>query len=416
MNLVRSGRMNYRFNFGRVAQTLGWVCAVFLSGCLNSDPYAEKRDTIQKARVPGSQASKPVVDPNTLRYELSTESPEVVEGEKLQFALKARLLRGPQDRKKWVRIENLSEFSGATFDESTGQFEWTPPLGSAIGDLEIKTLRFVLTAEPTEIEPIYVVNKEKIDIRVIRTQTAPTIEKVDEKPLMPITRKILAGERFPIRFTVKDLSSVLSQIGPQILMTKNFMDMESMVDLVLSCPENRAKQDSNDVRLWIIECQIQAGSLLNSEKAHSTLKLEFRAMNRDRKLSQPLTLDLRVDPPVPQAQADLLSNRWTVDSGMSLQQTIIFSSPNRAMKLNSPQMQFPTIPGALPPTFTCVHPVNSSGIGLDRSRMVCLFSWVAPEVDSKLSIAMKFDVTIRRSAVSSDETKTQFDIFLEVKP
>lgn len=408
--------MNYRFdqNIGLGASSLFIVFS--LMGCLNSDPYAEKRETVQKARVPGSQAAKPVVDPNTLRYELSTESPEVVEGEKIEFVLKARLLRGPQDRKKWVKIENLSEFPGATFEESTGRFEWSPPLGSAMGDVDIKTLRFVLTAEPTEVEPIYVVNNEKIDIRVIRTQTAPVIEKVDEKALVPLTRKILAGERFNLRFTVKDLSSVLSQIGPQILMTKNFAEMESAVDVVLSCPENRSKQDDNDRRLWVIECQVQAGALLNSQKAHSTVKLEFRAMNRDRKISQPLNLDLRVEPPVPQAQVNLLSNRWTVDSGMSLQQTIVFSSPNTAMKLEAPQIQFPSVPGALPPTFTCGHPMGLNGVSLDRSRMVCLFSWVAPEVEKSLQVAMKFDVTIRRNTVSRDETKTQFDIFLEVKP
>ena len=162
-----------------VRTMVGASCFTLLA-CLETDPYADKRETIRQAKPQGSLTPSTVIDPLTLRLKVTPEYPEVIEGGSVQINIEAKLLKGAQSRKKWVSVLNLTEFPGATFDADKGLFEWTPPIGTAVDDVEKRELQVVAAAAPTEDEPVPISTPvTRVIVSLMRVKSPPIIEKVN---------------------------------------------------------------------------------------------------------------------------------------------------------------------------------------------------------------------------------------------
>src|SRR5688572_28256023 len=80
-------------------------------------------------------AGKPVPTPIDKAKALPSEAVQIYipdfqsfeEGVKTEFPITARVFL--DDYRAEIVVENLADFPGATFDQNTGVFQWTPPAG-----------------------------------------------------------------------------------------------------------------------------------------------------------------------------------------------------------------------------------------------------------------------------------------------
>jgi hypothetical protein len=120
--------------------------AVLVSCGFQEDPLADKDQSLINLRqLPGSENRKPSIESSVLKIDVDP-SVDFYENKKGVILINFNVVDPAYDNKfKTLRIKNMADFPGASFDPTKGSFEWTPAPGSA-GDTLVKSLSLEIEA------------------------------------------------------------------------------------------------------------------------------------------------------------------------------------------------------------------------------------------------------------------------------
>ncbi|MCB0351620.1 MAG: hypothetical protein KDD38_10580, partial [Bdellovibrionales bacterium] len=151
---------------------------------------------------------------------------------------------------------------GASFDASTGEFTWSPPVGTAVGiEPKAKTLHVTIVLET---KPIYAVTKD-VSIFVIRKTQAPVIETVENLPDKQIvyegrTHSFNVKVRMPAQDEMPTLIAPATVTG-----TGNASGLVSFVRL-------QPVVSPQDPTLWVFSMRLQTQDI---DLTDSKMSMEF---------------------------------------------------------------------------------------------------------------------------------------------
>lgn len=195
-----------------------------LAGCgkLQQDPLAAKDESIRRARLPDEPdlAAKPLA------------SDAVVIDSLLVWSFK-ELREDEYELKSWVNapdytvtleIANLADFPGATYDETTSKFKWTPPRGLVVGS-EFREMRLLVRsfAQPTRPGDPVLFRERQVTMLLAKEPTVPEILAIENPPLM-----MREGESSSFEIRFRDLDSGL---GPNMMPDVEFVPAIASVNL-----------------------------------------------------------------------------------------------------------------------------------------------------------------------------------------
>lgn len=175
---------------------------MFLTACeMQQDPLANASDQVRDGQLP--ETGKPTPEKPISKEGLQVDAPDMVNarvGSVVQFKIAGRVMIPGMNFK--VVINNLSDFPGAKFDESSGEFSWIPMktiLGGqpSIGmSLRVSLITLVTPEHPT-------VSVENKDVRLIieNSYTKPVVNTIEGDG------KLLAGESYNMTFTMEDIDA-----------------------------------------------------------------------------------------------------------------------------------------------------------------------------------------------------------------
>ncbi|RYZ79024.1 MAG: hypothetical protein EOP06_27945, partial [Proteobacteria bacterium] len=153
------------------------VCAASVVGCSkwNQDPMTgQSADTRNGNPNAPEESIKPGSNSENIRidtvdfYRFQEQLPG-------SFVITARVLIA--DATYRINIENLDSFQGATFDEATGTFAWTPPAGTSGVTETTKTLVIRVVAHVKNHDESRFLRVPVMIARLIQTPHIISIEK-----------------------------------------------------------------------------------------------------------------------------------------------------------------------------------------------------------------------------------------------
>lgn len=176
------------------------LVAGVLAGCSsswNQDPLAGKDGVMRDALPKPTNPEKPeVTDSDAVLLEQKPEFYHFTEGSSGELSFSARVLL--PDYQGRVIIENLADFPGATFDEKTGIFRWTPQQGTVVNGFEEKR-PLIVKGVGEKTGDVVVQREEPIGIIIRKKLIAPEIFSVSATSL-----NIREGESQIINIKVRD--------------------------------------------------------------------------------------------------------------------------------------------------------------------------------------------------------------------
>lgn len=158
-----------------------FLACSFLFACnvdFQQDPFSNASDIVKRG-VPPDLAEKPETakkDENVFMHPASIG--QFKEGVENRIRFSAGCLY--KNYTPFVVIDNLSEFPGATFDDQTGEFVWTPQKGFVKnGEMSIVQIRAIAMANPDNSElGVIKSGVSAYNLTVIRDIKIPTVTKV----------------------------------------------------------------------------------------------------------------------------------------------------------------------------------------------------------------------------------------------
>ncbi len=189
--------------------------SVLVSCGFAQDPLKGLSDELRQAGPPGKKVdpSKPLPS-NSVLLEVPTAT--FVEGETKTIVLSARVLL-PGYEAPLIVIENLNDFAGATFDAATGDFTWTPAVGTTQG----KNGKFLELSASASANPIPEPNSDRRAL--IRSESAYiAIEANPKSPTVDIlgfASTLYELDSYAFTVNVTDVSSLEVQ-PPQLVFSQ----------------------------------------------------------------------------------------------------------------------------------------------------------------------------------------------------
>lgn len=178
------------------------VGAILLAGC-EQDPLKGASDKVRNGRSPDSgkmEQPKPR-DKAFLQIDAPTRQNGRV-GSPIEFKIGGRILI--PNVQFQLAILNLSEFPGATYNELTGEFSWTPSLSEMGTRPSIdRYLKIIISTVQSPTEP------------TISSETSEVLISVSQRYFKPILNvasagwnDYMVGSAYKLDFTVEDLDAL----------------------------------------------------------------------------------------------------------------------------------------------------------------------------------------------------------------
>lgn len=177
---------------------------LLLTGCeAEQDPIKGAPEVIREGRPPDAQ--KPTPEPPLAKEALQIDAPNLVNGRvgaPLEFKILGRVMI--PDVGFSITIDNLSEFPGATYDATTGDFKWTPAK-SAVGSFPSLSmeLRVTLVTEVSEKSPTVSAEKKAIALVIQNSYSKPIVNTVTAPPT-PIS----IGNSYKFKVAMEDVDAL----------------------------------------------------------------------------------------------------------------------------------------------------------------------------------------------------------------
>lgn len=176
--------------------------AILLAGC-EQDPLKGVSDQVRNGRGPDSgkmEQPKPR-DKAFLQIDAPVRQNGRV-GSAIEFKIGGRVLIPNVEFQ--LAITNMSEFPGATYNELTGEFSWTPSLAELGTRPSIdRYLKIVIATVQSPTEPT--ISSETAEVLISVTQRY-------SKPILNIEsagwKDYIVGKKYPLEFNVDDLDAL----------------------------------------------------------------------------------------------------------------------------------------------------------------------------------------------------------------
>lgn len=176
---------------------------LFLSACeMQQDPLANASDQVRNGHLPDT--NKPVPEKPIPQDGLLVDAPERVNarvGSEVQFKVGGRVMVPGVTFK--MMVLNLADFPGAKFDESTGEFFWTPSK-ALLGSLPnlAMSLKVVLATESTPTHPTVSVRNHEVRFFIENTYTKPIVNTIEGN-----TGVLITGKSYEMTVTLEDIDA-----------------------------------------------------------------------------------------------------------------------------------------------------------------------------------------------------------------
>jgi hypothetical protein len=209
-----------------------FAAVLMLSSCeFQQDPLSGASDAVRNGRPP--EAGKPVSESPYPKEALQIDSPSVVNGRvgnPVEFQIAGRV--AVEGVTHTIAIDNLSDFPGATFDQSKGLFSWVPQrdVVGSVPSAEL-ILRVSLVTGTTAKNPVVAIEKKNIVMVVVNAYSKPIISYVNG------SSDVQAGGRSTMTFEVEDqdaLSAGDVTLGVRDCSAYNMDSIAHFVDLPTS--------------------------------------------------------------------------------------------------------------------------------------------------------------------------------------
>lgn len=277
-----------RSNGRAKSRAKGWVSGLLLSliavsaitGCKTSqDPLANQSAQVRNGVPPELATPAPAVKP--LREDaLLIDSKNFYSfkvGVAGSFSLSGRVLEPVnghdpvlgQDYE--IGIKNLSDFPGATFDSTTGEFVWTPD--RLTDDSQYQESRILTVTIHTNTSPVLSKDKD-IELFVARQENAPTIVSIsNDLNADPFIRE---GESRQFTVLVQDPDSKdLDGMRPKInsIRATDSKDVSYLVSMIPSDWNSKNPTiDPTNSNRWLFKMRL---NLVGQEVTHSSELFSF---------------------------------------------------------------------------------------------------------------------------------------------
>jgi hypothetical protein len=282
-------------NTGRWIQgTLLGLCAFALmaQGCtkLSQDPFSGQSDDVKNPQIPHEKVSPTpiVIDSSGILQIDHDDFYTFQEGKAGAFKLAGRVLVAVDGHEAVagtdyvLSVDNLGDFKGATFNGTTGDFAWTPPLDyvdtaynkQATMEVTIKMLKgFSYTRSGT------------VKIFVERQLSDPVVQSVDGLSNAPIHE----NDRKSFTITVRDPDSDPTHL-PSLVIT-NVQSGANLASLVTVT--GVPTRDASDPAKWIFNATLDAtGAELTASE--STLYFAVMSVSAYGHASSPFKVSVKV--------------------------------------------------------------------------------------------------------------------------
>lgn len=175
---------------------------LFFTACeFQQDPLSGASDNVKKNNPPA--AEKPVKEEAYPTEALQIEFPTKVDGRvgsPIEFKIAGHMMMEGVDFK--LMVDNLADFEGATFDEATGIFKWTPTKAFVGGQPSMEGyLRLTMYTVPTELVPKIAVRREHVTFVIANQYTKPVLMSITSQGNYP------AGSDYTLDVTVEDIDA-----------------------------------------------------------------------------------------------------------------------------------------------------------------------------------------------------------------
>lgn len=193
------------------------IVLALVSGCadLKQNPLEGKGAAIEDAQPPQTKPEIPApVESDALRI----DGPELVsfrEGEenKVIFSMRS-LLEGYTGQ---IKISNLAAYPGATFDATSGEFKWAPPVGTVFtGFFQEMVLKLEAVAQPAKQGDAILFIQKEVRLLVQKVARNPVIKSVEVKDALMRENGI-----FYVKVVVMDPEGTLADAEKPRLIVSN---------------------------------------------------------------------------------------------------------------------------------------------------------------------------------------------------
>lgn len=175
----------------------------FLAACsMRQDPLSGAPEVVRQGVPPN--IDRPASTQPLPKEALQIDAPSLVNGRvgvPLEFKVSGRIMMPNVSFK--LAIENLNDFPGASFDQSTGEFKWIPSkamMGSSLS-LEVP-LRISLITDVTPENPTISMEKRTIMLVVVNNYSKPIMNTITSND--PLT----TGLRYTLPFQLEDIDAL----------------------------------------------------------------------------------------------------------------------------------------------------------------------------------------------------------------
>lgn len=229
----------------------------------HQDPLTGEDTKFKDGRpVPEKPVYDKPVDSDAIRF----NTPDFVsleEGKETEFEIGARILI--PDYVTELKIVNLSDFPGATFDPATGKVNWKPPVGYVVegGGSSWLERRLQLRATAVKTDAPVLIKEREIALRVTREYTAPEITIVTKE-----SDAMREGESRNLRIRVRDLNAVPADERTWPLVTfTNVNNQRSLAAFM--APVRKVSLSNNEYQLDY-KINLQEAELTSSAQVYTT--------------------------------------------------------------------------------------------------------------------------------------------------
>jgi hypothetical protein len=365
------------------------IGALLLSQCgLNQNPLESYPDAIQNAKPP---ATKPVVPEAIPSDALRLNAPDVVsfmEGTEGQFDLSGRVLLPNYSGR--IEVLNLSDFKGATFDQATGIFKWTPSKGIVVdGYLADRELRVRLVAEAEG--QIALVSVKSIKVLIQRLAVKPIIESISTR-----ATQFREGGSYDFEMVIKDPDSQMTTESASRVLILNPPNTFPKIKSLASYITMLDYRISSDGKSWIYSFRL---NLNGEEVTDSSIQAGFdvQVVSRFGVVSEITPYRTKVLTKLGQLVSSAVSETLTVKADSVLKHVFFTWDPKLEARLEL--VGHLGLPGNA--KFSCSS--------VARGQLRCVLSWVPTE--DQVGTTVNFSYTVKGSNMDPLDKETVQSIF-----
>lgn len=367
------------------------------------DPLANTPAEIKDHLKPISSKPETPPTPASFEYQIDHKAyfvfEEDVAGEEF---IKSRILtkiagEEPELGKNYhIRIENLRDFKGATFDQMSGRFSWRPEIGAAGGE-PFGLLNLVVWLETTKGARLG--HPREIPVHVRGHKAEPTIVSVDNLTSTPLQE----GEKREFKVVVKDVDSASGE-EPKIIVLDNTKSKLNIAPHIMvgAYPLSSV----SDPTVWEFKLTLDA-TRLEATKNTDTHSFLLVAISRYGQRSEPKIVDAKFKTSI---------ERPTTTWGFINDPTFFVGEMNR----HDFVVLDPKGEGTLKITFnTCpAEATCSCNQSVRGNPLICTIVWMVDPLTSVGSRRIHFTAE-NQSPVAGDPSKTDDffrNIYLRKRP